>query len=79
MKRNPEVAREILKEFSESEFNHFEAKLARVDGPLEKGTETDSGKANQIRAEHIRWLLDLILNSAQIHPHHQHLLKILLI
>ena len=58
MKRNPDIILSILEEIVESEFAHLDAKLALVQGPLKNGIETENGMRNQVRAEHIRWLID---------------------
>lgn len=57
MKREPEIVRAILLEMEQAEVNHFKEKLA-FSGILEKGIDTENGKENQIRAEHIRWMID---------------------
>ena len=58
MKRDPEIILAILKDVIESDLNCFENKLAIAKGPLMKGIETDRGRQNQIRAEHVRWMMD---------------------
>ncbi len=58
MKRDPDYIRQILTEFERSELNCFKEHLATCDGPLFKGIETENGRANQVRAEHIRWMID---------------------
>lgn len=61
MIRDPDVVVRILGEIYDSPFNHMcghRVKLALANGPLEKGSHTESGKNNQVDAEHIRWMLD---------------------
>jgi hypothetical protein len=58
LKRDPDLIRDILLKYEESDFNHFEERLATSWGILEKGTDTEQGKQNQRHAEHVRWLLD---------------------
>ncbi|WP_417240629.1 DUF2513 domain-containing protein [Celeribacter halophilus] len=56
MKRDPQIVRKILLEMETSEVNHFEEKLA-IRGVLSKA-DTEQGKQNRTRAEHIRWMMD---------------------
>jgi len=58
VKRDPEIIRNILLEFLESDLNCFQDKLATGNSILVKGVETNVGRQNQIRAEHIRWMID---------------------
>lgn len=69
MRRDIGLVKAILKEMADSSYNHLEARLALSDGPLEKGTDTERGKKNQRRAEHIRWMLDAGL-LARLGPKH---------
>lgn len=57
MKRDLDQIRSILFEMESSRYNHFQERLA-LNGILERGTDSDIGRANQIRAEHVRWMLD---------------------
>ncbi|MBB1497031.1 DUF2513 domain-containing protein [Paracoccus sp. MC1862] len=57
MKRDIDQIRSILFEMESSRYNHFEERLA-LNGILERGTDTEKGRANQVRAEHVRWMID---------------------
>lgn len=57
MRREPALVRKLLLEMERENVNHFKNKLA-FSGILEKGIDTENGRMNQVRAEHIRWMVD---------------------